>query len=117
MDSEYVFLAREPSRAVPGPAIAGSLMMQVGFIGVSLVAIAVVLLERGAAGFASALLLAAAGLIIAVFAWRRSWSLLEQAEESAVNPPTAPAEAVEAFATSPTMARVNRALKYVAMPA
>jgi hypothetical protein len=120
MDSEYVFLTRESSRAVPAPVVAGSLLMQLGFVGVSVAVIAVLLFVKGSAGLLPAVALVGIGVAFAAYAWRRSLKVLERAGEAVVDaavaaPNTTP-EKAEAAAASLMMTRVNRAIKYVAMP-
>jgi hypothetical protein len=114
MDSEYVFLTRESSRTVPAPVIAGSMLMQLGFVGFSMAVIAVLLVTRGSLDAVPALVLGVAGIALAAIAWSRSLRVLEHAGEAAVAVP-GPADG-EAVTVSPLMVRVNRALKHVAMP-
>jgi len=114
MDSEYVFLTRESSRAVPAPVVAGSMLMQLGFVGISMAVIALLLVTRGSLGALPAFVLGVAGIALAAIAWNRSLNVLEHAGEAAVAVPATAAD--ETVAASPLMVRVNRALKHVAMP-
>jgi hypothetical protein len=112
MDSEYVFLTRETSRAVPAPAIAGSMLMQLGFVGISMAVIAILLVTKGTLGAVPAFGLGVAGIALAALAWSRSLNVLEHAGAPAVTVPATD----EAATASPMMVRVNRALKHVAVP-
>jgi hypothetical protein len=120
MDSEYVFLTRESSRAVPVPVMAGSLLMQAGFVGVSMAVIAVLLVAKGSMELVPGIALVILGIALAAYAWRGSLKVLRRAGEPAVEAatpvPTAIPEAAEAAGVSALMAKVNRAVKFVAMP-
>lgn len=91
MDSEYVFLTREASRAVPAPVIAGSMLMQLGFVGISMAVIAILLVTKGSLGAVPAFVLGVAGIALAALAWNRSLSVLEHAGDAVAPVPASAA--------------------------
>lgn len=83
-----------PDRRGPAPRafFALGLWLRTGFVALSLAAIALIMLANGEAGALAAIASAIAGVLVAGFAWRRAWVLIEGLE---------PAEPANAEPASP----------------
>ena len=71
--------------------MASGLWLRTGFVGASIFAIAVIALFSGDWNPATALAAAVAGGLIAAYAWRRSWLVINRLDEITFGvPPTSP---------------------------
>lgn len=85
VDSESRHVDSESRRAL----IAAGLWMRAGFVGTSAVVIGLILLFNGEANPLLALAIALGGGAFAAFAWRRSWTILAQADAVEATSPAA----------------------------
>ena len=87
MNSHYLDSKSPPDRSESWSALlASGFWLRVGFIGASVLVIALIMLFNGEASPVDALMGMVAGGVIAASAWRRSWVILSRVDES----PTAP---------------------------
>lgn len=84
IDPRFIPDRRSPAHRA---LVASGLWMRVGFVGASVFAVGLIALFNGDASAATALASAITGGLVAAYAWRRSWVVLNRADTAEASRP------------------------------